>query len=110
MAKWHGVLGFTEPEKETAPGVFMPSGVIERQYFGDVLQNRISNQGAEKLVDDISVSNTISVLADPYAMNHIGFLCYISYLGSRWEISSVEPAYPRLKLTLGGLYHGEIPD
>lgn len=110
MAKWHGVLGFAEPEQETAPGVWEPPKVIERPYFGDVLRKKLSMQSADKFVDDISLSNEISVLADPYAMSHLGLLRYISYGGSRWEIASFEQVYPRINLTLGGLYHGEIPD
>lgn len=110
MAKWHGVLGFAEPEQETAPGVWGSPMVIERTYFGDVLRKKLSMQSADKLVDDISLSNEISVVADPYAMSHLGLLRYATYGGFRWEIASFEPVYPRINLTLGGLYHGEIPN
>ena len=54
MAKWHGVLGFAEPEQETAPGVWEPPKVIERTYYGEVPRKKLSMQSAEKLVDDIS--------------------------------------------------------
>ena len=110
MTKWHGMLGFEMPEEETAPGVWSPPTVIEREYYGQILHGKKDIRRAEKLVDDISFSNKISVLADPFANEHLGLLRYITYAGSRWELSSVSPEYPRLIFELGGLYHGPITD
>lgn len=112
MAKYSGKIGFAVSE-ETAPGVWNES-VIERQYYGDVYRNRTQLQigGSQYRTDDnsingsLSLSNMISVLADPFAFEHFYSMRYITYLGKKWVISSLEVEYPRIVLTIGGLYNG----
>jgi len=105
MSKWYGVLGFAETA-ETAPGVWEDT-VIERPYFGDVIRQRKRVQTGEKLTDDIQLTNDISILADPYATDHLKTLRYASYLGTLWKITDIEVQYPRLILTMGGIYNAD---
>ena len=105
MSKWSGIIGFTETT-ETVPGVWEES-VIERKYLGDVIRQKKTVLGGDKLTDDIKLTNDVSILADPYIMNHLRSLRYICYMGVRWKVTDVEPQYPRLILTTGGVYNGE---
>lgn len=102
MAKWFGKIGYAETE-ETSPGVWKEQ-IVEREYYGDLVRNTRRLQTADKINDDIIVSNELSIVSDPYAMNNFHLIRYVEFMGSKWKVSSVEVSYPRLILTLGGLY------
>lgn len=104
MAKWFGAIGFAET-KETRPGVW-EEVITERQYYGDVLRNSVRFQSADQLNDNVNISNELSIVSDPFADTHIHSIAYVEFMGSRWKVSNVEFARPRLKLTIGGLYVG----
>lgn len=104
MAKYFGVIGYGETV-ETAPGVW-EDVVTERSYFGDVIRNTLRSDEADKLNNDLSVGNSISVVADAYANEHFFAIRYISWAGTLWVVSEVEVQRPRLILRLGGVYNG----
>lgn len=105
MAKWFGVIGYAVT-KETAPGVHTEQ-IVERNYFGDLNRiNRRLKPSSEKLNDDIDISNEISIVSDPFAMDNFHSMRYAEFGGARWKITSVEVQYPRLNLSLGGVYNG----
>ena len=106
MAKWFGVIGFAETV-ETKPGVW-EERITERKYYGDVIRNTRRLQSTDKLNDNIDISNEISIVADPFANNHIYAMRYVEYMGARWKVSTVDASQrPRLTLSLGGLYNGK---
>lgn len=99
MAKWFGKIGFAET-KETSPGVWEEI-ITVREYYGDVTRNTRRFQSSENLNDNIVVSNDISIVADPYAIQNFHAIRYIEFMGTKWKINNVEVSYPRLILTLG---------
>ena len=103
MAKWFGKIGFAET-KETKPGVWEEI-ITVREYYGDVTRNTRRFQSSENLNDNIVVSNDISIVADPYAMQNFHSIRYIEFMGTKWKIDNVEVSYPRLILTLGEIYN-----
>jgi hypothetical protein len=103
MAKFHGVIGYGEAV-ETAPGVWEDE-ITERLYFGDVIRNARQIQ-EEGINDDLSVSNSISIIADGYAQDHILAMRYCVWMGVHWVVRDVEVRRPRLILRLGGVYNG----
>ena len=105
MAKFCGKVGYGET-RETAPGVFV-NAITERTYYGDVLRNSRRLVKGENVNDDISVGNNISIVADPYAYEHFFAIQYVVWAGARWKVDDVEVKRPRLKLTLGGVWHGD---
>lgn len=104
MAKFYGTIGYGVTS-EIRPGVWDES-ITERQYYGDV--NRLSKrlQSSDKVVDDITIVNEISILADPFVYENFHAMKYVVYMGAKWKISSVEVKYPRLTIVTGGLYNG----
>ena len=104
MAKFHGKIGYGETV-ETAPGVYADV-IVERKYFGDVIRNTRSLQESEKLNNDLSVGNSISIVADAYANLHFFAIRYVEWAGTLWTVSDVEVQSPRLILRLGGVYNG----
>ena len=102
MAKWFGKIGYVVTE-ETEPGVWEET-VTEREYYGDVISNRWKHQNSGDVNDDINISQIISIVADPFAYQHCSKIIYVEYMGSKWKVSDVEPMFPRLQLTIGGVY------
>lgn len=104
MAKFYGPIGYAE-SVETKPGVWEDQ-IIERYYRGDLIRNNHRLQSTDQVNDDISISNEISIVADPFANGNFHKMRYIGFLGAKWKISNVDVQYPRLILTLGGVYNG----
>lgn len=105
MAKFFGAIGYAVTS-ETKPGVYEEQ-IIEREYFGDVNRNIRKLENSEHLNDDINVSNEISIVSDPFANENFYSMRYAEFMGTKWKIISVEVKYPRLILTLGGVYNGQ---
>jgi hypothetical protein len=104
MAKFYGEIGYGE-SVETTPGVWQDE-IVEHSYFGDVVRNTRRLQEGEVLNNDLTVGNSISIVADAYANNHFFAIRYIRWAGTLWTVSDVEVQSPRLLLRLGGVYNG----
>lgn len=104
MAKWFGKVGYAEM-LETAPGVWTEN-IVEREYSGDTYRNTRRLQSSDKLNDDVTVGNEISFIADPYANENFHSVRYAEFMGIKWKVTNVDVQYPRLILTLGGVYNG----
>ena len=104
MAKYCGKIGF-QRVVETEPGIWEPSPIVERTYFGDLVRFYKSVDSSDKVNDDINISNQISIVADAYANDNIDAMLYATFMGSKWKIRNIEVNYPRLILSLGGLYN-----
>lgn len=105
MAKFYGKIGYASTV-ETKPGVYEEQ-IVERFYYGDLIRNTRRLQSVDQVNDDINISNEISIVADPYATNNFHTMRYAVFMGTKWKISNVEVSYPRLILTLGGVYNGQ---
>lgn len=103
MGKFCGKIGFAETVK-TAPGIFKEQ-ITERQYFGDVTRNLRRSEKSAKVNGDINISNEISIVADPYANENLYSMRYVVFNGVKWIIESAEVQYPRIILSIGGLYN-----
>lgn len=108
MAKFYGEIGYADETVEKAPGVWVEN-IIEKQYYGDVIRNTRKLAEGQSVNDDISVNNSISIVADAYANEHFFAIRYIRWMGSLWKVTDVEVQAPRLLLRLGGVYNGPTP-
>lgn len=104
MAKFFGAVGYAETS-ETASGVWEET-ITERNYYGDVIRNNRRLEGGENLNDNIALNNLISIVADPYAVQHFFAIRYVKWMGASWRVTNVEVQSPRLILTIGGVYNG----
>lgn len=104
MAKFYGKVGYGIPE-ESSPGVWTDR-MVARDYYGDLIRNTRKLQSSGKLNDNIDIANDISIIADPFANENFHFMRYVEFMGTAWKITNVEVQYPRLLLTVGGLYNG----
>lgn len=104
MAKFYGMIGYAEAV-ETRPGVYEEQ-IVERPYHGDLIRNRRKLQSAsDRLNDNINISNEISIISDPFANESFHSMRYVEFMGAKWKITDVEVQYPRLILTIGGVYN-----
>lgn len=105
MAKFYGIIGYANL-KETSPGVWEEE-IVDRQYYGDLTRNTRRLDPSDNLNDNINIANEISIVADPFANENFHSMRYVEFMGAKWKITSVEVKYPRLILTVGGVYNGE---
>jgi hypothetical protein len=106
MAKFYGEIGYAESNVETAPGVYTDQ-LVEYSYYGDVIRNTRGLEDGQSINNDLTVSNSISIVADAYAREHFFAMRYIKWAGALWTISDVDASRPpRLILRLGGVYNG----
>lgn len=103
MAKFYGEIGFGVTE-ETKPGVWKPR-IVDRPYYGDLLRNSRRLEGSSQVNSDINISNEISIVSDPFAMENFHSMRYVKFMGAKWKVISVEVQYPRLILTVGGVWN-----
>lgn len=104
MAKWTGNVGF-ETSIETAPGVTVER-ITTRKYFGDMTRNTRHLQQSDGLNDNVNIANELSIVADPFVNENFHAIRYVEYMGTKWKVNGVEVQYPRLILSLGGIYNG----
>ena len=107
MARFFGRVGYGQTV-ESAPGVFRDE-ITEREYYGDVVRNTRKLLEGENLNYDLTVGNSISIVADAYANQHFFAMRYVEWAGTLWSIQEVEVQSPRLILRLGGVYNGPKP-
>ena len=104
MARFCGMVGYGERLK-TAPGVFK-NQITERMYTGDLTRNTRRLQTSESVNDNITISNEVSIIADPYANQNFHKILYVIFMGTKWKVTNAEVLYPRINLTIGGVYNG----
>ena len=105
MAKYYGGIGFALTS-ETVPGVWKEE-IKEVNYYGEILQDTRRWASTEHLNDDIEISNRFSIISDPFISANIHTIRYLTWMNVKWKVTSVEVAYPRLILSVGGVYNGE---
>lgn len=105
MARFSGKIGFVRTI-ETEPGIWEPD-ITERSYFGDIVRNISNFQSNESVNENISLNNSISIVADPFATNNFQYMRYVTYAETKWRITNAEVEFPRIILTVGGLYNEE---
>ena len=91
MNKFYGAIGYAVME-EVSPGVWSEA-IFVRNYSGDVIRNTRQLQASETLNDNLNISNQI--------------IRYVEFMGTKWKINNIEVQYPRLILSMGGVYHEE---
>lgn len=110
MPKCSGVIGYALVG-ETQPGVWT-EGITDKKYYGDIVRdNRKFDSGNaiyssnNKMNEDISITNKISVVSNSFMLENLSFMKYITFMKSKWKISSVDINPPRIIITIGGMYH-----
>jgi hypothetical protein len=104
MAKYFGKVGYAIPTV-VKPGV-TEEKITEKDFCGEDTRAISRWNTSTQLNDNIDIDKQISIIADPFAYNNFMFIRYITVYGQRWKVNSVEVKYPRLILSVGGIYNG----
>ena len=105
MGKWAGKIGFSTCT-EVKPGIWRDV-ITERAYKGD--EHRISRrlQGTDRLSENPTISNELSIIADAFAFENFQNIRYIVWHGAKWKIKTITVDHPRLMLEIGDVYNGD---
>lgn len=109
MAKYYGMVGYALTMEDDGSGVYSPR-IVERPYYGDLIRNTKKNQPGEGVNDNITIQNDISIVADMYAYQNFHQIRYVTFMGTRWTVQSIDVQRPRLILSVGGVYTGQTPE
>lgn len=105
MPKWFGNVGYVITEEDpNRPGIFVETLHPHRYCLEDVSKG-IRNQDGQSVNKNLTVTNQVTFIADPYAFEHYSAIRYVEYLGVKWEVSTVQVKRPRLIMTLGEVYN-----
>lgn len=104
MAKYVGMIGFVRNE-EIEPGIW-EDVVTEKKYRGDILKNNQRFAVSTSIEGELKITNQFSIIGNSYAFDHVSDIRYLEWRGNRWVVDTVEIEYPRLVMTIGGLYNG----
>ena len=108
MTRFYGKVGYSHTV-ESVPGV-AKNVIVEKPYYGDVLGNTGKLVESENLNPNVVIQGQISIVADPYAYEHFMKIKYITWLGIKWKVSTIDATKPpRLILRLGEVYNGNTP-
>lgn len=106
MSRFFGPIGFvTSMEIPEGSGIWKDVA-IEKMYRGEVTKNVKRWDTSQYLNDDLNINNMISIIADPYISNNLFAVRYVKWLGNYWKVTSAEVQFPRIILSLGGVYNG----
>lgn len=106
MGKFYGTIGFVKTE-ESEPGIWKPV-TVEKGYCGDKLKSAIRADNNGKVNSDLVITDQISIICDPFALENYQFIKFVRFLGVAWTVTSVSIDYPRLTLNLGEVYAEEV--
>ncbi len=104
MSKFYGPIGYIT-QKEISPGIW-DEVVVEKSYRGDILQDTRKWEVSEHKNDNLTISNRVSIIADPFLYENSSTIRYVIWNGVRWKVNTIEIQRPRLILTLGEVYNG----
>lgn len=102
MARFYGNIGFGVTE-EVRPGVWMDK-IVEHPYYGTETRVVARQEPAEKVNNDLTFNNEISIIADTYAYSHYAEIKYVVVMGVKWGVTAVRMDRPRLILNIGKVW------
>lgn len=111
MAKYCGYIGFAEDYEDTSdpnkPSVWKRR-IVKKKYYGDITRNTRKYVPADSQINsNLTISNDISIVSDPYANLNFHKIIYVEFMGTKWKINNCEVQYPRLILHVGDIYNDE---
>lgn len=105
MTRYAGNIGFYSGETNN-DGIVTPS-YTDHKMRGDTFTVRALRTESQQRQDDLSFSNQLSLLGDQYSFENFSNIVYAEFMGQKWKVTSVEIQYPRMTLTLGGIWNGD---
>lgn len=107
--KWSGKIGFYVDEEVIkdgiGTGIWKPQ-IVERSYTGNIVRDYRSQENTnDKVNEDVTIANNISVILDRYLDSHICDIKYITFKGVKWKVKGFTINHPRIDISIGGVYN-----
>lgn len=109
MSRFCGVVGYGLTHEDPVDSGIWKDKIIEHEYRGDVIRDTRKLEAGEGVNNNISVGNSISIVADRYAIENFFHIRYVDWAGVLWTVTNVEVKSPRLILSIGSVYNGPTP-
>jgi hypothetical protein len=106
MARFNGEVGYGASVETPPNSGIWKDEVTECTYQGDIIRNSRNLVDNANLNEDVTVGNSISIVADQIAVERFYDIKYVRWAGVLWTVTSVEVRRPRLILNLGSVYNG----
>lgn len=103
--RYCGKIGYVVTVDDDTTGI-CASSTVEKVAKGDVLTNHLRVTDGVNINPDITISNRVSIVSEPFLLNNFQNIRYATWRGTKWAVESVEIALPRVILSLGGVYNG----
>lgn len=97
-------IGYVYTE-ETSPGVWTEQ-TVEKNACADITEDYRKLSNPNKSNYDVDINLRFSILSTAFASLHYLDIRYVEFDGRKLLVTSATPAYPRINLTVGGLYNG----
>ena len=107
MNRFSGKVGYMIQKEDPNQLGCWYTEIVVKSHSGNILTNQQRNYDAGKVNDDVVITNKFSIIANPFASKNYHNAKYVEYRGTKWEVSTVEYAYPRIILSVGGVYNGQ---
>lgn len=104
MAKFYGNVGFVRTVEVDADIYDTVEEAVP--YCGDLTRCQRRWTNGESVNEDLEISNEISLVMDDFLQENLGAVKWVEEMGAKWKVNSVTISYPRVTLTLGGVYNG----
>lgn len=109
MGRFYGKLGYATGTVEVKPGVWRECDIIEKDVIGIIKNDGRNIDNSDRVNPNITLNVKISFIADAYDHDNYQSIKYVKFGDSnvKWEVKSIVSInYPRIILTLGGVYNG----
>ena len=107
MGKFCGGIGYAiQVENPPGSGIWKDQ-IVEKIYRGDVILNQQRLEKTEGVNDNVTLDNSISIVADSFAYENFGYIKYVIWNGRKWKIQSLAINRPRIILQIGGPYNAK---
>ena len=104
MDKYVGKIGYCTVLPNATHDTTYEENFIEEPCTGEIHRIKSNFNNGSSVNSDVKITMEISFLADGFARLHFDDIRYITYMGKRWRVESVDPSWPRMTLSIGGLF------
>lgn len=85
--------------------------VVEKDKKGYFVRDARRWDKPVEVNDSLTISDEIEIVADSYMLENYAFIKYVVIRGVKWCVNYLDISNrPRIRITLGGVYHGEEAD
>lgn len=109
MSKYYGAIGYSHDVEEVDENG-EKNGIIKQvftevHYKGEILRNTRRWENGVGQNDNLTINNSIRIIADEYAYQNCHAIVYAEWMGRKWKVTNVEIQRPGLVLTIGGVFN-----